>query len=238
MNVLIVGGAGYVGSIIRSSLEEAHCCRHLDLRPVPGAEGRTIVGDVNDPEVVAEAVRDQQAVIYLAMGTTNGDVRTVGDIDAAFGVNVRGFYRLLTHALEAGVQRVCLSSSLSVYSRPARYTLLDETCPPDNWQAYGMSKRLAEFICRAAAQRYPQASILALRLIHPRNEADWLALATRETQVPLIHTGPQDTRRLFLDALKFDRPGYHVVQATGDTTDRRMPNHRVRELLGWSPQGR
>ncbi|MFA9480306.1 NAD-dependent epimerase/dehydratase family protein [Phycisphaerales bacterium AB-hyl4] len=236
MNVLVIGGAGYVGAIVRPALETVHGCRYLDLRPVPGAEDRTFVGDVNDPAVVREAVQGQDALVYLAMGTNNGDRRTVQDIDAAFNVNVRGLYRTLAAALEAGVRRICVASSLSVY-RHCHRSAIDESCAADAWEPYGLSKRVGEFLCQAAAQQCPDATLVALRLILPRNEADWPQYRfdpAKERNVFAL--GPRDTRELFRKALELDRPGCHIVQASGDITNERLPNHRVRELLGWSPQ--
>lgn len=239
MNVLIVGGAGHVGTILRPALEPAYNCRYLDLHPVEGAEDRTVVGDVNDETAVTRAVEGQQALVYLAMGVamqSNGQ-RSVSDVDAAFDVNVRGFYRVLALALQAGVQRVCLASTLSVYKRLDRVTPVDEMVPADSWEPYGLSKRVGEFLCQAASQRYPEATIVALRLMRPTNEADWPQVRFDPAKKRRLGaTGPQDIRRLFLRALELDRPGCHIVQATGDITDQRLPNHRVRELLGWLPE--
>ena len=238
MNLLIVGGAGYVGSILRPALEAAHRCRYLDLKPVPGAEDRTVVGSVNDDAAVARAVVGQEALLYLAMGTVNGNRRTVQDIDAAFDVNVQGLYRVLAAALAAGARRVCVASSLSVY-RGRLAACTDETRPADAWDAYGMSKRGGEFICQAAAPHYPDATIVALRLILPRNDADWPA-SRYDPSKERNHfaTGPEDIRRLFLKALELDRPGCHIVQATGDVTGTRLPNTRAHDLLGWLPENR
>jgi nucleoside-diphosphate-sugar epimerase len=238
MKLLVIGGAGYVGSIIRPDLDAAHACRHLDLKPVPGAEDRTLVGDVNNDAVVQEAVRDQEAVLYLAMGMTDGIRKTVNDVDPAFNVNVRGLYRVLHHALSAGVRRFVYTSTLSVYDR-VWSDFKDENAPPNAWQPYGISKRLGESLCQAAAQQFPLATILALRLCLPQNEADWPAHRYDPTKARNhCDTGPQDIRRLFLRALELDHPGCHIVQATGDMSNQRLPNTRVQALLGWSPENR
>lgn len=238
MNLLIVGGAGYVGSLLRPTLEATHRCRYLDLRPVEGAEDRSVIGSVNDAEAVARAVDGQEALIYLAMGTVDGIRQTVNDIDAAFGVNVQGLYRVLAQALAAGVRRVCVASSLSVYHGPYPGRM-DETHPADAWQPYGLSKRLGEFICEAAAPHYPDATFVVLRLILPRNEADW----PEHRYDPMkgrnsFALGPEDTRRLFVKALELDAAGCHIVQATGDVTGTHLPNTRVHDLLGWQPENR
>ena len=56
---------------------------------------------------------------------------------------------------------------------------------------------------------------------------------------PLVtpQTGPRDTCRLFLAALRLSEPGVHILQASGDVQGQHFPNTRVRELLGWEPRG-
>src|ERR1700733_9692357 len=68
MKVLVVGAAGYVGSIIIPALEKRHDCRYLDLRPVPRRKSKSFVGDINDDTLVRRAVKGVEAVIFMAMG--------------------------------------------------------------------------------------------------------------------------------------------------------------------------
>ena len=157
------------------------------------------------------------------------------DIDAAFNVNVRGAYRFLNASLEAGTRRFVYASSMSVYDHRLRRPILNEDMPADEWGTYGLSKRLAEEVCAAAATRWPDAVILALRLVHPIDELALRRHMARGPELPFQFTAPNDLRRLFLAALSCDRPGLHIVQASSDTSGARYPNARVTELLGWRP---
>lgn len=233
MKLLVIGGAGHVGHILLRMLEAEHDCRYLDLKQIPEVGERSIVGDVNDDDVLDRALKDREGVLYLAMGTINDDPRTCNRINPAFDVNVRGWYRVLHHGLLGGIRRYCFASSLSVYKNHA---CGDESKPADAWIPYGISKRLGEFVGEAAAQECPDASILDLRLIMPRNESDWSKYAyDPDKPTNSFATGPDDTRALFSAALKFDQPGHHVVQASGDLTNQHVPNRRVQALLGWTP---
>jgi nucleoside-diphosphate-sugar epimerase len=235
MKLLVVGGAGHVGSVLRPALEREHECIHYDLRPVPGAEDRTILADVNDEQQVAQAVRNVEGVVYLAMGTVNHDRSTVNAIDPAFNVNVRGAYRFLHQSLAAGVRRFVYASSLSVYSGCVK--AVDETVPADCWHPYGFSKRVGEFVCQAASQVYPDAMIVALRLNLPVDEEAWPRHRfDPEKERNSCALGPQDTRDLFLAAIRCDRPGCHILNTTGDILGKRYSNQRARTLLGWFPQ--
>lgn len=238
MKLLVVGGAGYVASILRPVIEARYDCWYFDRRPVPGFESRSIVADVNDQEQIDRAVQGAHAILYLAMGTNLTKPRDVHDIDLAFDVNVQGFYRFASAGLSAGAQSVIYASTLSIYGSLFHEPTLDENLPPDAWDSYGLSKRLGESICLAAGQAYPRATVLALRLIQPKNEHDWANAERRAGTHSGLHTGPEDTRELFLAALACNKPGTHIVQASGDVTNRILPNNRVFALLGWKPQGR
>lgn len=262
MKLLVVGGAGYVGSIVRSSLEREHDCRYLDLKPVPGRRRQTFVGDVNDEKLLAKAVKGQSAIVWLAMGVVPGVQGSNFQTDPAFDVNVQGLYRCVRAAMrEGGVRQFVYTSSLSVYN-PLTGKLakvpLDESDPVNAFDPYGMTKYMGEIIGEMAIRspwtfrkwkkntdpnrkgRIPpkrKFTYLSLRLMFPRNENDWPGneYARIKDWHPL---GPEDTRQLYLHALRFNKPGSFVVQATGDLEGHWWPNTRATELLGWKPTGR
>jgi nucleoside-diphosphate-sugar epimerase len=244
MNVLIVGGAGHVGSILRPALEKEHDCRYFDIRPVAGAEDRTIVADVHDDAAVAKAMTGTEAVAYLAMGkgaNIADNAAAINDISAAFGVNVAGVYRFLAHGLgpDGSLKRFVYASSLSVYGRVRpRRRYVDETVPADGFYPYAITKRVGEEVCRMTAEKFPHVTILALRLVLPKGDNEWpYEHENKESLASNCATGPNDMRRLYLAALKCDKPGYHMMQCSGDLTGKKIPNDRAREILGWMPEG-
>ena len=238
MKLLTVGGAGYVGSIVVPTFEKEFECTHFDIKPVQGYEGHTILADVADEEKVQQAVEGMDAVFYLAMGwgkDAQGKT-TCHDINPAFDVNVRGLYRFLSLSLNAGVKRFIYASTLSIYKNYWNNTV-DENRPADSWYPYGLSKRVGEFICDCAAQEYDSACITAIRLILPRNENDW-SNDRYDPQKPRnrLATGPKDIQRMFVAAVSFDKPGFHLLHASGDIEDKFLPNKRINEVLGWMPR--
>lgn len=237
MRLLVVGGAGFVGSILRTTLESAHDCTYLDLNPVPGAEDRTTLGSVNDDEAVSKAIQGVQGVIYLAMGL--GPLgKNRPETNLSFDVNVQGLYRVLAHALAGGVTLFIYTSTLSVYTDLGSGKRIDENVKPDETRSYGLTKWLGEQICQAFAPAYPHATLLCLRLFLPRSDQQWndpvKAAEWRARQT----LGPDDLRALYLAALNLQNPGCHILQASGDLEGTRFPNHRATALLGWQPQGR
>ena len=241
MKLLTVGGAGYVGSIVVPTFEKEFECTHFDIKPVCGYENHTILADVGNEEKVRQAVVGMDAILYLAMGT--GKTRdphgrpNVNEINPVFDVNVRGLYRFLQKSLEAGAKRFVYVSSLSVYNDIRDGTLFDENRPADSWDTYGFSKRVGEFICSCAAQAHDSACITALRLILPYNETDWAKFRyDYQKKQNKCGIGPNDIRRLLIAAVNFDKPGFHLMQASGDMEGKFFPNRRVNEVLGWLPR--
>lgn len=234
MKVLIVGGGGYVGTSLRPALEAEHQCRYFDIKPVPGADPSSIVGDVRDVPLARKACEGMDAVVYLAMGGLKDESAIVR---TSFDVNVQGVYVLLDAAARTGVRTFVYTSTLSVYHKPHRQ--LTEEIEPDEWIPYGFSKLIGEWICQAAGRQFPEMCIIALRLMYPRSEKDFPAyrydMARGRDNMSAL--GPNDARRLYLAAISCRKPGVHIVQATGDLEQLRYLHNRVRDLLGWLPQG-
>lgn len=244
MKVLVVGGAGYVASIVRSGLEAEHDCWYFDRAPVPGRKSRTVVGDVLDESAVKRAARGMSAILYMAMGVPGRHRpgvahKNANDLELAFRVNVAGFYNVARLA-DARCRSLIYASSISVYAPEiTRGRRRDENDPPDGFYPYAMSKRAGELVAAAAAQHHPKLTVLSLRLYAPRNAADFAQSPRRwkNGRYPVPTTGPGDTTRLFLAALNFRKPGHHIIQATGDTHDELFDHSKALELLGWEPRG-
>ena len=75
MKVLVTGAAGHVGSILRPAFEARYECRYLDVRPVAGAESRTVVGSVAEADAVNEAMAGMDACVHLAMAPPREEPR-------------------------------------------------------------------------------------------------------------------------------------------------------------------
>jgi nucleoside-diphosphate-sugar epimerase len=236
MRVLIVGAAGNVGRILRPALESHHDCWYFDRAPIPGREERTTVADVNDEDAVRRAVAMADAVVYLAMGVHPRHFTQ--DVKTSFDVNVQGVYRFLRTLMQQGGRRFVFASSLSVYRQGTmRRWPLDESVPADAFEPYGASKAAAEALCLQAAHRWPDARIVALRMMFPLNESHWAEY--RKWYVPrgMHPQAPDDLRSLFLAALNCSKPGAHILQTTGDLEGNQYAHDRVIETLGWRPLG-
>ncbi|MCC7493507.1 MAG: NAD(P)-dependent oxidoreductase [Fimbriimonadaceae bacterium] len=235
MQLLVIGGAGHVGRVLRPALEARHTCRYLDLTAVPDAADSR-VGSLNDDAVLGSAMEDVEVCLQLAMMRFRGP----GDqVDDAYDVHVKGMHRILHHARQAGARRVVYASTLSVYrtSRPPRDNPT-ESAPPDAVDLYGLTKRLGDVVCQAFCQQHPASSVISLQMVGPRNAEQWARMQAEGQDLDYA-TGPSDLRDAWLRAIELPQhQGYDAVFICGDRSGRHLSVAKAQQLLGWVPQGR
>ncbi len=122
-NVMITGGAGYVGAVLVPKLLDAgYGVSVLDLYlygddVFPGYEThprlRQIKGDLRDPKAVEQALAGCEAVIHLAC--ISNDPSFELDPNLGKSINFDCFRPLVKAAKKAGVKRFVYASSSSVY---------------------------------------------------------------------------------------------------------------------------
>lgn len=132
MRIVVIGGSGYVGSLILPGLAAAgHEVCVLD--PVaPAGDAGWVRGSATDPAALDAALDGAAAVIHAAMDGRGPD----GTFDpvTSFTVLVTSVFTALAAAARAGVTRAVLISSISVFANdpvPVPDRALDETSPPD-----------------------------------------------------------------------------------------------------------
>ncbi len=122
-NVMVTGGAGYVGAVLVPKLLAAgHKVTVLDLylygddvlKSVAGnPDLREIKGDLRDPETVAKALEGCDAVIHLACISNDPSYDLNPDLGRS--INHDCFRPLVQASKKAGVKRFIYASSSSVY---------------------------------------------------------------------------------------------------------------------------
>src|SRR5262245_15682561 len=146
MRVLVIGGSGYVGSLVLPFLAERFTLRVFDRNPPADPGWDYAPGDITDPDTLLAAAQGHDALLYMAMGTTRGNPG-INDAIPAYDVNVKGVHLALDAAVKAGIRRAVYTSSLSVYEGhlDIRSGASDtEEVPPEPRSTYGFTKRLGE----------------------------------------------------------------------------------------------
>ena len=149
MTVLVVGGAGYVGShvvravaatgervVVLDDLSTGH--RRLVSERVP-----LHVGGVEDRARVARLLVDERVTAVVHCAACSLVDESVQNPRKYFEANCGGALALAGAMLDTGVTRLVLSSTAAVYGEPAR-AVLDEEHPRRPTNPYGTTKAFIE----------------------------------------------------------------------------------------------
>ena len=146
MNILVTGGAGFIGShLVEALLGQGHRVRVLDdfstgheenLRPF-GRKVALVRGDCADEKVARKACRGVSAVFHLA--AMPSVPRSVKDPLLSHRTNATATLSMLVAARDAGVKRFVYAGSSAVYgdspALPKR-----ESMPTTPLSPYGLGK--------------------------------------------------------------------------------------------------
>ncbi|MBW7917926.1 MAG: SDR family oxidoreductase [Anaerolineales bacterium] len=148
MNVLVTGGAGFIGShIVRGLLERGDRVRVLDnfstgkRGNLDGLDVEIVEADLRDASRLTEACRGVETVFHQAAFVSVP--QSMQEPLDCFDVNVTGTASLLEAARKHGVKRVVFASSAAVYGDSDAYPLSEET-PLHPLSPYAASKRVDE----------------------------------------------------------------------------------------------
>jgi nucleoside-diphosphate-sugar epimerase len=249
MRIVVIGGSGYVGSLMLPGLAEAGYEVCVLDPAAPAGDVGWVRGSATDPAALDAALDGADAVIHSAMGRPGPD--GTRDPESSFSVLVTSVFTTLAAAARAGVMRAVLIGSLSVFAGqpvPVTDRMADETSPPDAADAYGLAKRLAEQVGQAAAQAH-NMTVTVLRLGWPTTESAWPAWALpsfpapavirRADGTPVPALAASDLTAAVLAALSRDGGGFEAVHIVAeDDSGRCWSTAKARALLGWQPRRR
>ncbi len=153
MNILVTGGAGFIGSHIAEYFAAAgHNVTVLDnlstgyLRNIPKSDNITFMeGDICAQATVAKAAKGVDYVFHhAALVSVPLSCQRPAD---AFNINTLGTLNVLQASLNASVEKVVIASSAAVYGNnpilPKREDMLPEPASP-----YAISKLDCEYLAR------------------------------------------------------------------------------------------
>jgi len=150
MKVLITGGAGFIGSHLVEYFQGKAEVRVLDnlrsgyRKNLDGFEVEFIEGDILDRNAVREAVKGVDYIFHLAamISVPESMFKPIECVD----INVKGLLIVLEEAADAGVRKLCFSTSAAIYGDnplvPKREEMLPEPKSP-----YAITKLDGEYYC-------------------------------------------------------------------------------------------
>jgi UDP-glucose 4-epimerase len=160
MNILVTGGAGFIGSHLTEALVRAgHRVRVLDdfstgkLENLEAVRGRIelVRGDCSNLEVARRAARGMEAVFHEA--AVPSVARSVKDPERAHRTNATATLHMLLAARDAGVRRLVYAGSSSVYGDTKELPKHEEMRPRPR-SPYAVGKLAGEEYVRIFASLY------------------------------------------------------------------------------------
>jgi len=159
MSILIVGGAGYIGSQTAKRVAQAGLQPLVFDNLVYGHRwavkwGPLVEGDLADAALIRRVLEQHQvsAVVHFAAYAYVGE--SVIDPRKYFRNNVAGTLNLLDAMVDVGVRDIVFSSTCAVYGEPVRVPI-DEQHPKNPVSPYGESKLAIERALHWYGRAYP-----------------------------------------------------------------------------------
>jgi nucleoside-diphosphate-sugar epimerase len=211
-NLLVTGGAGYVGSVlIPKLLAEGHKVAVLDLyiygenvfdefKEHPRL--RQIKGDLRDPQIVRDAVWGCDAVIHLACISNDPSFELNPELGKS--INYDSFRPLVRAAKAAGVERFIYASSSSVYGVKDDPEVTEELVL-EPLTDYSRFKAMCEDVL--AEERVPGFVTCTLR---PATVCGYAPRQRLDVVVNILTNQALNTRRIKVMGGTQKRPNIHV----------------------------
>ena len=156
MVVLVIGGAGYIGSHAARALKRAGheviIFDNLSTGYELLAAGFELVkADILDANALARVLPRTDAIMHFAAHAYVGE--SVTNPRKYFHNNVEGGLSLLNAALDVGVKKIIFSSTCAVYGEPAKIPI-EENIPRQPVNPYGVTKLFFEQALEAYDRAY------------------------------------------------------------------------------------
>ncbi|HZD73570.1 MAG TPA: NAD-dependent epimerase/dehydratase family protein [Actinomycetota bacterium] len=160
--VLVTGGAGFVGrSVVRALRRAGAQVTVVDLQRFPDGDVTSVVGELTDPATRDAAVREGlDGIVHLAAVTSV--LRSMDDPAGVYEANVAATAGLLELARARGAGRFLLASTNAVVGDVGEATI-HEDMPLRPLTPYGATKAACEMLLSGYAGSYGMATC-ALRL--------------------------------------------------------------------------
>jgi len=214
-NVLVTGGAGYIGSHACKALQAAGYVPVTFDSLITGWQDAVKFGPFEQGDLLDRARLDETfakyqpaAVLHFAALSQVGE--SIAEPGKYWRNNVLGSLNLIEAAVEANCLDFVFSSTCATYGEQDGVTL-DESCAQDPINAYGASKRAIEDILRDFETSHGLRSVI-FRYFN-------VAGADPESEVGEFHQPETHLIPLMLDAIDGRRPALTIHGTDYDTPD-------------------
>jgi UDP-glucose 4-epimerase len=169
MNILVTGGAGFIGTHLVAALrEEEHDVWLISRQGSPASDGQRLIGDLVSADLERLLPREIDVIYHLAgMGSP---AQCHAQPARGFEVNVTATHRLLEAVRRRPLRRFVFVSSAAVYGGRAPVPTREDV-PLDPTDALGATKAAAELLVRGygACYQFPVTVFRLYTVYGPRS---------------------------------------------------------------------
>ncbi len=222
MNILVTGGAGFIGShLVEQLLTEGHrviCLDNFDDFYDPGQKRqnlskallqenfRLVISDLREMEKLKEIFAAERIDQVVHLAARAGVRPSIRDPLLYAEVNVRGTLNLLETCRQFGVKKIIFASSSSVYGNNPKTPFAEEDRVDNPISPYAATKKAGELICYTYHHLY-DFDIACLRyftVYGPRQRPEmaihyFTRLIYEEKKVPIFGDGHSRRDYTYID---------------------------------------
>ncbi len=163
MNILVLGGAGYIGSHMVKALAAAgHHPVTFDNLSTGHRDavlhGEFVAGDLLSPDDLQRVFQAHSIDLVMHFAARSLVGESMQKPGLYYANNVSGTYNLLEAMRNAGVARIVFSSTAAIFGNP-QYTPIDEDHPRAPINPYGRTKWMIEQMLADYAQAHGMQSV-------------------------------------------------------------------------------
>lgn len=156
--VVITGGTGFVGrAVVAAFAARGNPVTVVDRNAHPDPAVRSVVGELTDRGVIADAVSGADVVGVVHLAAITSVLRSVEQPVATYQANVAVTQDLLEGCRRAGIERFVMASTNAVVGDVGQATM-DEAAPLRPLTPYGASKAAGEMLLCGYAGAYGMAT--------------------------------------------------------------------------------
>jgi len=196
MNILLTGGAGYIGShtaivlmqtghsvVVYDNLCNSSGSVILNLEKILGGPVAFVQGDVQDISLLKATMQNHKIDTVMHFAGLKAVGESVAIPLSYYENNVQGTLSLLRAMSEQSVKNIIFSSSATVYGDP-KYLPIDENHPLAPTNPYGRTKLHIEQILEDVAISDSEWKIVNLRYFNPAGAHESGLLGENPKDVP------------------------------------------------------
>jgi UDP-glucose 4-epimerase len=136
--ILVTGSKGYLGARLMQQLSGASA----------------LEADVTDRSSLANAFSQADSTDVVMHLAAANEIICANNFDRGVAVNCLGTRHVIEAAAARGVARVIFFSTIHVYGEPSDGATITESTSPDPIHAYGMTKLMAEQLCKEGRRKH------------------------------------------------------------------------------------